>query len=65
MTDTKTRIYEVTVQGTQTPRLVRAGTQAQAIKHVADPMFTATPVSVERGMELAQKGIKVEIAGAE
>lgn len=44
-------------------RLVRAGTVAQAIRHVAKPMFEAEVASQDRLVELVSHGIKVEDAG--
>lgn len=62
----KARIYIVddSSDTKAAPRLVRAISQSQAIKHVTRP-FTATVATQERLVEALDNGVKVENAGAE
>ena len=59
-----TRIYAVTVEGKH-KKLVRAASQAAAIRHVAKPMFAADVATQDELVELAGKGVKVEDAASE
>lgn len=61
----KARIY-IVEDGTTTtaPRLVRAISQSQAIKHVTKP-YRATVASQDQLVEALDNGVKVENAGAE
>lgn len=62
---TKARIY-IVEDGTTTtaPRLVRAISQSQAIKHVTKP-FTASVATQDQLIEALDNGVKVENAGTE
>lgn len=53
-------VYKVNVKGEANPRLVRATSAAQALRHVAD----AETVSAEQMAELLDKGVKLETASA-
>lgn len=57
------RIYAV--EDGQATRLIRASSQAQALRHVARDTFVVTTVSALETAELMGKGIKLEVAGAE
>lgn len=63
---TKARIYFVddTSDTTAAPRLVRAISQAQALKHVTRPL-TATVATQDQLVEALDNGIKVENAGVD
>lgn len=65
----QTRIYVVesksNIASDKGHRLVRASSQAQALRHVADGLFEVSVPSQDRLVELAGKGIAVEEAGAE
>jgi hypothetical protein len=56
-----TRIYLVT-NGASDPRLVRAGTPAQAIRHVTKPIYAAEVASQDQLVAWLGKGTKVEDA---
>ena len=62
---TITRIYTVTGTAGSTPRLVRAATPSQAIRHVVLDQFTAEPAGQDVLVELVSHGVKVEAAGVE
>lgn len=65
MTDKQlTRIYAVKQDGKPT-RLVRAASQAAAVRHVVKPQFTAEVAQPDELVELTLKGIKVEESSAE
>lgn len=63
-----TRIYSITptdATATPEPRLIEAGSRAQALRHATEGMFK---VEVASGKEVAagmRAGIQVEIAGIE
>lgn len=59
------RVYLVTEQGSELPRLVRAGTPAQAIRHVVKAKFTAAPASQNDLIDALGKGATVENAADE
>jgi hypothetical protein len=60
----KARIYIVDDGSpTSAPRLVRAISQSQAIKHVTKP-FTASVATQDQLIEALDNGVKVENAGA-
>ena len=62
---TKARIYIVEDgEPTSAPRLVRAISQSQAIKHVTKP-FSAVVATQDQLVEALDNGIKVESAGAD
>lgn len=56
-----TRIYVVT-NGAAEPRLVKASTPAQAIRHVTRPMYKAEVASQDALVAALTKGVKVETA---
>lgn len=61
---TATRPYVITGKdGAQ--RLVQAGTQAQALRHVATDQFTVKAASASEVIELMQSGVQPEMASAE
>ena len=61
----KARIYIVDDGDSKAPpRLVRAISQSQAIKHVTKP-FTASVATQDQLIEAMDNGVKVENAGAE
>jgi hypothetical protein len=53
-------VYKVAIKGAEQPRLVRATSAAQALRHVAD----AETVSAEQMAELLGKGVELETASA-
>lgn len=62
---TKARIYIVEDgEPASAPRLVRAISQSQAIKHVTRP-FKAAVATQDQLIEALDNGVKVENAGAE
>lgn len=69
MTDKQlTRIYTVTERDAKghaiSERLVRASSQAQAIRHVVDPRFTASVPSPDELVRLTLADVKIEDAKA-
>jgi hypothetical protein len=68
MANENTRIYVVTEadKARETPlrHLVRAGSQAQAIRHIATPRFTAEVAEQDELVELVGAGVKVQTASA-
>ena len=59
-------IYKVTQQGADKPRLVKADSSAQAIRHCAKEVFAAQLCSkVEDAADLLAEGVKLETAGEE
>ena len=62
----KSRIYQVDILRAPTAvRLVRASSQAQAIRHVAEGLITADIAGQEALVKLLGNGVKVEDAGEE
>lgn len=61
---TATRPYIITGKD-GAHRLVQAGTQAQALRHVATDQFTVKAASASEVIELMQAGVKPETASAE
>lgn len=59
-----TRIYLVTDVETNKNRLIRAGNQAQAIRHVAQTRFDIEVAGQDDLVSLLTSGIPVEMAGA-
>lgn len=62
------RIYVVEENGSDgvvRATLVEAGSQAQAIRHVAGSRFSASPASARQVADLLGEGAKVEVANAE
>ena len=59
-----TRIYVVGGTAIETPRLVKASTQAQALNHVVSSLFKVEVASQDQLVDLAGRGVKVEAAGA-
>ena len=59
-----TRIYLVTDVETNKHRLVRAGNQAQAIRHAAQTRFDIEVAGQDDLVNLLSNGIPVELAGA-
>ena len=59
------RIYRVINTETAAERLVRAQSQAQAIRHVVKETYRAAVAGQETIVELLTSGVKVEDAGAE
>lgn len=59
-----TRIYRVKVKDKK-DQLVRAGTPAAAIRHVAKGIISADVASQDDIVELASDGVKVESANAD
>lgn len=57
-----TRIYLVTDRDTQAKRLIRAGTQAQAIRHAAASRFDIAVAGQDDLVELLAAGQAVESA---
>ena len=57
-----TRIYLVTDRETQAKRLIRAGSQAQAIRHAAASQFSATMAGQDDLVQMLDAGIRVEDA---
>ena len=60
-----TRIYKVNTRGEDAPRLVLAGTKAQAIRFVAEDNFEAEVADGKDIAQLVKDGIQVEVAGEE
>ena len=58
-----TRIYLVTDRDTQAKRLIRAGTQAQAIRHAAQSRFDIEVAGQDDLVQLLGSGQAVEVAG--
>jgi len=58
-------VYDERTLATDGQRLVRAGTRAQALRHVAQGTFTVVVASQDELVELLGQGIKVEDAGEE
>ena len=59
-----TRIYLVTNVETNKHRLIRAGNQAQAIRHAAQTRFDIEVAGQDDLVSLLTSGIPVELAGA-
>lgn len=59
-----TRIYLVTDVETNKHRLIRAGNQAQAIRHAAQTRFDIEVAGQDDLVSLLTSGIPVEVAGA-
>ena len=59
-----TRIYLVTDVETNKRRLIRAGNQAQAIRHAAQTRFDIEVAGQDDLVSLLTSGIPVEMAGA-
>lgn len=59
-----TRIYLVTDVETNKHRLIRAGNQAQAIRHAAQTRFDIEVAGQDDLVSLLTGGIPVEMAGA-
>lgn len=57
-----TRIYITQLKGSK-PRLIDAGTGAQAIRHVAKGLITAKVASAKETAELMKAGTQLEVAG--
>lgn len=57
-----TRIYLVTDRETQAKRLIRAGSQAQAIRHAAASQFGAAVAGQDDLVQMLDAGIRVEDA---
>lgn len=57
-----TRIYLVTDRETHAKRLIRAGNQAQAIRHAAQSRFAIEVASQDDLVQLLDAGQKVESA---
>ena len=71
MPDNNTRIYVVTeANGTggaghqEKHHLVRAASQAQAIRHIVTPRFTCEVAEQEQLVDLVGAGVKVQDASA-
>ena len=64
---TTTRVYAVTdtAVSDMNIRLVRASSQAQAIRHVAGKRYQAKPATVDEVVQHMGAGVKVEEAGKE
>jgi hypothetical protein len=58
-----TRIYLVTDTETNKHRMIRAGNQAQAIRHAAQTRFDIKVASQDDLVNLLSHGIPVEMAG--
>lgn len=58
-------IYMVTVDGHESPRLVKAMTGAGARNFVAKEIVTATQIDAEKAFELGCEGVKLEDATTE
>lgn len=59
-------LYEISTEGEDQKRLVKAESSAQAIRHCARGKFTARTVQkAEDAAELMGSGVKLETAGAE
>ncbi len=61
-TITPVRLYAVTRKGGDT-RLVKASSQAQALRHVATDEYAVTIPSPLTTVDLVSNGVAVEIAG--
>lgn len=62
---TTTRIYTVWEQDDPLPpRLVRASTKSQALRHVAEDTFSVAVASQEALLDCVQRGVDVEDAGS-
>jgi hypothetical protein len=59
-----TRIYVVTDVETNRHRLIRAGNQAQAIRHAAQTRFDIEVAGQEDLVSLLTNGVPIELAGA-
>jgi hypothetical protein len=59
-----TRIYVVTDIETNRHRLIRAGNQAQAIRHAAQTRFDIEVAGQEDLVSLLTNGVPIELAGA-
>lgn len=59
-----TRIYAVKEDGKPT-RLVRAPSQASAVRHVTKPRFGAEVATPDELVEMTLKGVKIEEAKAD
>jgi len=59
-----TRIYVVTDVETNRHRLIRAGNQAQAIRHAAQTRFDIEVAGQEDLVSLLTSGVPIELAGA-
>jgi hypothetical protein len=57
-----TRIYITQLKGSK-PRLIDAGTGAQAIRHVAKGLITARVASAKETAILMKDGTELEVAG--
>lgn len=57
-----TRIYIVRESGTDTPLLIRATSQAQAIRHASRTIFTAEVATQDDIVTAMQAGVTVEDA---
>jgi hypothetical protein len=60
---TATRIY--TVANATTTRLIRATTQAAAVRHATRTEYRCSVASTEDVVELLSKGVSVEDSGAD
>jgi hypothetical protein len=58
-----TRIYLVTDVETNRHRLIRAGNQAQAIRHAAQTRFDIEVAGQEDLVSLLTNGVPIELAG--
>jgi hypothetical protein len=58
-----TRIYVVTDIETNRHRLIRAGNQAQAIRHAAQTRFDIEVAGQEDLVNLLTSGVPIELAG--
>jgi hypothetical protein len=58
-----TRIYVVTDVETNRHRLIRAGNQAQAIRHAAQTRFDIEVAGQEDLVSLLTNGVPIELAG--
>ena len=59
-----TRIYVVTDVETNRHRLIRAGNQAQAIRHAAQTRFDIEVANQDDLVNLLTNGVPIELAGA-
>lgn len=59
-----TRIYVVTDVETNRHRLIRAGNQAQAIRHAAQTQFDIEVAGQEDLVNLLTNGVPIEMVGA-
>lgn len=64
MSKTPTRIYVVTCKGTENHRLVRATSQAQALRHVALDEYSVDVATQETLVDILGDGCEVETASA-